>query len=209
MHTDYLILPNRHRLLQTQARSQIYGQHRRGDSVEALARQFSQPPTTIRRIINAMRAAYIMQLPLDHIGNAQFAHVLSRKVEVEILGPPPESNLPTKKPQPPKNVSAYVASLYEVPLLTFEQEVHLFRKMNYLKYKASALRADRLEPTQEPVDGPDREAVRRNRGDQEPNHRCQPSVGGLDRQAARGSGGRLLRAGQRRKHVSDQGGGQV
>ena len=141
MHTDYLILPDRHRTLQTQARSQIYRQHRRGDSVEALARQFSQPPTTIRRIINAMRAAYIMQLPLDHIGNAQFAHVLSRKVEVEILGPPPESDLPTKKPQPPKNVSAYVASLYEVPLLTCEQEVHLFRKMNYLKYKASALRA--------------------------------------------------------------------
>ena len=141
MHTDYLNLADRHRPLQTQARSQIYGQHRRGDSVEALARQFSQSPTTIRRIINAMRAAHILQLPLDHVGNAQFAPGLSRKMEVEILGPPPESNLPTKTPQPPKNVSAYVASLYEVPLLTFEQEVHLFRKMNYLKYKASALRA--------------------------------------------------------------------
>ena len=58
MHTDYLILPDRHRPLQTQARSQIYGQHRRGDSVEALAQQFSQPPTTIRRIINAMRRIY-------------------------------------------------------------------------------------------------------------------------------------------------------
>ena len=34
----------------------------------------------------------------------------------------------------------YLASLYEVPLLTREQEVHLFRKMNYLKYKASKLR---------------------------------------------------------------------
>ena len=27
---------------------------------------------------------------------------------------------------------AYLAGLYEVPLLTREQEVHLFRKMNYL-----------------------------------------------------------------------------
>ena len=34
----------------------------------------------------------------------------------------------------------YLASLYEVPLLTREQEVHLFRKMNYLKYKASMIR---------------------------------------------------------------------
>jgi RNA polymerase primary sigma factor/RNA polymerase sigma factor len=35
---------------------------------------------------------------------------------------------------------AYLASLYDVPLLTREQEAHLFRKMNYLKYKASRLR---------------------------------------------------------------------
>ena len=41
----------------------------------------------------------------------------------------------------PGGLPAYLASLYEVPLLTREQEVHLFRKMNYLKYKASTLRA--------------------------------------------------------------------
>ena len=35
---------------------------------------------------------------------------------------------------------AYLANLYDVPLLTREQEAHLFRKMNYLKYKASRLR---------------------------------------------------------------------
>jgi RNA polymerase primary sigma factor/RNA polymerase sigma factor len=34
----------------------------------------------------------------------------------------------------------YLASLYDVPLLTREQEVHLFRKMNYLKSKAGRLR---------------------------------------------------------------------
>ena len=35
-----------------------------------------------------------------------------------------------------------LAPLYEVPLLTKDQEQHLFRKMNYLKYKASRLRDD-------------------------------------------------------------------
>ncbi len=35
----------------------------------------------------------------------------------------------------------YLAGLYEIPLLTAEQETHLFRKMNYLKYEASCLRA--------------------------------------------------------------------
>jgi RNA polymerase sigma factor (sigma-70 family) len=36
--------------------------------------------------------------------------------------------------------------LYEVPLLSRDQEVHLFRKMNYLKYKASELRTV-MEPS--------------------------------------------------------------
>jgi RNA polymerase sigma factor (sigma-70 family) len=37
-------------------------------------------------------------------------------------------------------VPAELAPLYEWPLLTKEQEQHLFRKMNYLKYKADRLR---------------------------------------------------------------------
>ena len=37
--------------------------------------------------------------------------------------------------------------VYTVPLLTREQEAHLFRKMNYLKYKASSLR-ERLSSRQ-------------------------------------------------------------
>lgn len=39
----------------------------------------------------------------------------------------------------PSEVPAYLASLYENPLLTPDQEVYYFRKMNYLKYRASEL----------------------------------------------------------------------
>ena len=42
--------------------------------------------------------------------------------------------------RPPKGVPAYLGALYEIPLLTRTQEAHLFRKMNYLKYKAARLR---------------------------------------------------------------------
>ena len=128
-------------MMSTETRSQIYRQYRRGESVEALAQRFSQTRTAINRIINAMRAAQIRELPLDCIGNEQFASLHSREKEAEILGPLPPRDLPLAKPRLPKNVPAYLASLYEVPLLTREQEVHLFRKMNYLKYEASTLRA--------------------------------------------------------------------
>ena len=40
----------------------------------------------------------------------------------------------------------YLASLYEVDLLNREQEQYLFRKYNYLKFKASRLR-EKLDPT--------------------------------------------------------------
>jgi RNA polymerase primary sigma factor/RNA polymerase sigma factor len=137
--------PYHDRPLRTEAKREIFQKYRHGESVEALARRFCQTRTGICRIINAMRAAQIMELRLDHIGNEQFACLPSRKKEAEILGPLPESDPPPKKPRLPSDLPPYLASLYEVPLLTRDQEAHLFRKMNYLKYKASELRSQ-LDP---------------------------------------------------------------
>jgi len=95
-------------------------------------------------VINEMRAARIMELPLDFIDNPMFAKANAERV---ILGPAPEGPPAPKKPRLPSGLPTYLASLYEVPLLTREQEVHLFRKLNYLKYRASKLRAA-LDPQQ-------------------------------------------------------------
>lgn len=38
-----------------------------------------------------------------------------------------------------KSTSFVLRPCYEAPLLSFDQEIHLFRKMNYLKYKAKEL----------------------------------------------------------------------
>jgi len=45
----------------------------------------------------------------------------------------------------PPGLIPYLASLYDVPLLSREQETHLFRKRNYLKYCASKIR-ESLDP---------------------------------------------------------------
>ena len=139
-HPEMAIFPHLHQPLQTETKRQIFQQHRRGDSAEALAQRFCRSCTRIYRIIKEIRAARIMELPLDSMGNEQFARLRSEKKEREILQPPPESDLPAKKLRVPSGMPAYLANLYEVPLLTREQEAHLFRKMNYLKYKASRLR---------------------------------------------------------------------
>lgn len=137
---DMAILPRLDRALRTETKRQIFQQHRRGDSAEALAQRFCQTRTSIYRIIREARAARIMELPLDCMGSEQFVRLRSEKKEREILRALPENDPLARKPRMPGGLPAYVASLYEVPLLTREQEAHLFRKMNYLKYKASRLR---------------------------------------------------------------------
>ncbi len=42
--------------------------------------------------------------------------------------------------KPPSGIPPYLASLYDTPLLTPEQEFHLFRKMNFHNYRAAELR---------------------------------------------------------------------
>ena len=143
MHTHYLS-PAIGQLRDRQVHVAPHPQHvERADSA-ALSKGRVRRAVQVSRLtdtrIDEMRAARIMELPLDYIGNEQFASLRSRK-EAEILAPLPESDTPTKKPRAPSGLPPYLASLYEVPLLTREQEVHLFRKLNYLKYEASELRA--------------------------------------------------------------------
>src|SRR5690606_14713406 len=88
------------------------------------------------------RAKRILELPLDYMHHPSFEEP---GIEAEIMGPMPESDTPTRKTRGPSGLPPYLASLYEVPLLTREQEYHLFRKFNFLKYKATKLR-EKLDP---------------------------------------------------------------
>ncbi|MEI8374340.1 MAG: sigma-70 family RNA polymerase sigma factor [Planctomycetota bacterium] len=147
---DRAILPPVPLPLKTETMQQIFQQHRRGDSAESLAQRYCMTSTRICSVIRGMRAAWIMELPLNCMGSEQFARLRSKKREREILQPPPEGDLAIKTLHVPSGVPGYLASLHDVPLLTQEQETHLFRKLNYLKYKASRLR-DTLD-----VDRPER-----------------------------------------------------
>jgi RNA polymerase primary sigma factor/RNA polymerase sigma factor len=62
----------------------------------------------------------------------------------------PAANTAVRKIRPPAGLPPYLASLYETPLLTPEQERHLFRKYNYLKYRAAKLR-EKLNPARPQV----------------------------------------------------------
>lgn len=125
-------------LTETQKQN-VYEAYRRGASVDKLCSDYNRTKTTIYRVINEIRAQRIMELPLDYIDNARFTR---KGADNAILGPMPQTDEPSRKPRRPSGLPPYLASLYEMPLLTREQEQHLFRKYNYLKFKAARLRKE-------------------------------------------------------------------
>ncbi len=134
MYTKHLSTERKQRLLQ---------EHRNGATFEELAERYGHSVVQIRRVISEKRYEQIMKLPLEYMGNEKFADL----DPAEVLAPAPEPERPARKAKKPAGLPTYLASLYDVPLLTSEQEVHLFRQYNYLKYRATALRAA-LDPKQ-------------------------------------------------------------
>jgi len=141
-HPDSAVFPDHSGQLREETKQKIFRHYRRGDSLEDVATKFCRTKASVRRIVAEMRAEQIFKLPLDYMPNEHFAQVQSEK---QILSPAPASDLPVKTVRAPKGLPPYMASLYSVPLLNRQQEVHLFRKMNYVKYKASKLR-EGLDP---------------------------------------------------------------
>jgi RNA polymerase primary sigma factor/RNA polymerase sigma factor len=135
-HPDEAVFPAADGRLRPESCARIYQHHLCGEPVESIARRYNRSKASIYRVILTQRAEHIQQLPLDYMPNALFARKSAEKVVNQAFPGVPDA----KRVRRPSGLPAYLASLYEVPLLTREQEVWLFRKFNYLKYKATRLR---------------------------------------------------------------------
>jgi RNA polymerase sigma factor (sigma-70 family) len=94
------------------------------------------------RVINEVRAQQLLKQPLEYIPSPEFEDPAK---ELEILAPMPQADeyeARRREMKVPRDVPPELAPLYEVPLLSKDQEQHLFRKMNYLKSRASAVAAE-------------------------------------------------------------------
>ena len=124
-------------LLDETAKGQIYRQSLRGVSAEALAQQLGRSRTEIERAINETRAKRLLETRLEFMANEGFDAPGAAR---EILRPAPETVAVSRRGRAPEGLPPYLASLYDVPLLSAAMEQYLFRKMNYLKYRAHRLR---------------------------------------------------------------------
>ena len=104
------------------------------------------------RVINEIRAQRFLDQNVEYIYNPSFDDPAQ---EALIRAPMPGAeafDATRRSMRVPKDAPPELASLYEVPLLSKDQEQHLFRKMNFLKFKATRLldgmktASDRLDP---------------------------------------------------------------
>jgi len=144
-HPEQALFPANNGPLDEATKEVIFRSFRRDIPVEILAKRFGRTRTSIYRVINECRAERLLAQPLDYIPNPSFDDPAQ---ETAILAPMPDFETyeaSRKALRVPKDAPPELAPLYEVPLLSKEQEQHLFRKMNFLKHRARKLR-DRIEP---------------------------------------------------------------
>ncbi len=131
------IFPNHRGVLTDDDKRMIHQLQRRGFTVAQLSKRYGRTRGSIERILLETRQERINELALEYIYNEDFENVGR---EAEFLGSEPEPAVAARKIKAPSGLPSYLAALYDASLLTREQEQHLFRKMNYLKHKASRLR---------------------------------------------------------------------
>jgi RNA polymerase primary sigma factor len=136
-HPDVAVFAGSDGRLRPESCARIYHHYLRGESVDSIATRYRRSKASIYRVILAQRAEHVRQLPLDFMPNALFSR---KSAEAVVNQPYPGVEDGAKRIRRPSGLPAYLASLYEVPLLTREQEVWLFRRFNYLKFKAVKLR---------------------------------------------------------------------
>ena len=167
-NSDIQLFPNRNTPLDEETRRKIFQGFRQNVSIEQLTRIFKRTRGSIYRILGQMRAKRITDFVLDFVENSDFPRFTAYQEKMVFAAPPTsvtetarkkratfaqrvdvpdfvEIDSPENEKSGESGLPPYLAGLYKIPLLSSDQEVHLFRKMNFLKYKASLLR-DTLNP---------------------------------------------------------------
>jgi RNA polymerase primary sigma factor len=122
----------------------IYEAYAAGQDVRSLASRFHKREAEIRRILTKVRAARLAAEPVEYIYNSLFdapdagQRILQdRPLSDGATGGGDSSVLLARTPS---ELPTYLKDLYRTPLLSREDEQHLFRKMNFLLHQTEVMR---------------------------------------------------------------------
>lgn len=147
-YSDARVFPNVSQPLSDEHRRMIFKAVRNGTPIRQLVEKYGRTRSSIHRIVNEYRAKVLIEQPIDYIPSDEFVlpdvDELISELPVEV-GAPEHAPIDSQGELP-----GYFADLYALALLTREEERQLFRRMNYLKFKAKQLR-DNLAASQERI----------------------------------------------------------
>lgn len=116
----------------------IYDLVAAGVPVTKVAEQTGRSESEIRSIVREVRVRQLAAKEICYIYNAEFDAPGADRLILGRHRIPEPTRL--KRVQPPKDLPPYLQDLYRQPLLTPEQERDMFRRYNYVKFKADRLR---------------------------------------------------------------------
>jgi RNA polymerase primary sigma factor len=122
-----------------------------GETVNLIAKRFGRTRSSMYRVVNEVRAKELVRAPVDYIYNAEFDDAAKEDAILADMPGLAEFEAKRAAKSPPKDVPAHMAHLYEWPLLTKEQEQHVFRKMNFLKHQLHKLQ-EAIDPAKATVE---------------------------------------------------------
>ncbi len=141
-HPESAVFPQASAPMTNELRNEIFRSFRRGVGADVLANRYCRTKSSVYRIISEVRAQRLVEQPIDYMDSEEFHQDNAQEL---ILTDPPEGK-PVSTTRVPPGLPPYLASLYSIPLLTKDEEVFYFRKMNYLKYLACELQKT-IDPT--------------------------------------------------------------
>jgi len=121
-------------------RLQIWEAHVEGASIESLSRRFERTIAQIYATITEMRARELKTRALEFVPSDEFTLDNADELIFECSAVRSPFGAVTRASRIPRDLPSYLAQLFRIPLLTAEGEAALFRKMNYLKFKADVAR---------------------------------------------------------------------
>ena len=147
-YADAMVFPDASQPLTNEHRRRIFLAVRNGTPIRQIVEKYGRTRSSVHRIANEYRAKTLLDQPIDFIPSDEFHQPDADELIVELLverEPPEHAPIDSKGELP-----GYFADLYALPLLTREEEGELFRRMNFLKFKAKQIR-DRLPASRERV----------------------------------------------------------
>lgn len=131
------------RLRPTEA-AELYRLYKQGVSVRQLTKRFDRSRSSVHRIVNQRRAAALLAHKIEYVPSDEFA---ADDARAHILGKPLSVGRPDtdRRIEPFELVGEnllpeYLQVLKTTPVLSRDQEIELFRRYNYLKYRVAGER---------------------------------------------------------------------